>query len=61
MSSFINHTTQSTLINTLFSTELSAKKDYRRRHAKQLDKTTEIEIIKALVLSWIFTLATYTL
>ncbi|TIA69215.1 hypothetical protein E3P91_03728 [Wallemia ichthyophaga] len=38
---------KSTLINTLFSTELSAKKDYRRRHAKQLDKTTEIEIIKA--------------
>ena len=26
---------------------MSAKKDYRRRHAKQLDKTTEIEIIKA--------------
>lgn len=28
--------------NTLFSTELAASKDYARRHAKQLDKTTEI-------------------
>jgi len=38
---------KSTLINTLFSTELAASKDYARRHAKQLDKTTEIDIIKA--------------
>ncbi|KAA1077216.1 hypothetical protein PGTUg99_009993 [Puccinia graminis f. sp. tritici] len=35
------------LINTLFSTELAMPKDYRRRFAKQLDKTTEIDIIKA--------------
>lgn len=33
---------QTTLINTLFSTELAMPKDYRRRFAKQLDKTTEI-------------------
>ncbi|KAG8936875.1 hypothetical protein FRC03_002670 [Tulasnella sp. 419] len=38
---------KTTLINTLFSTELSPQKDYRRRHVKQLDKLTEIEIIKA--------------
>ncbi|KAF8603334.1 Septin [Ceratobasidium sp. AG-I] len=38
---------KSTLINTLFSTELSPMKDYRRRHVKQLDKLTEVEIIKA--------------
>ncbi|KAG8746447.1 hypothetical protein FRC10_004886 [Ceratobasidium sp. 414] len=38
---------KSTLINTLFSTELSPAKDYRRRHVKQLDKLTEVEIIKA--------------
>ncbi|KAG9119817.1 hypothetical protein FRC07_004963, partial [Ceratobasidium sp. 392] len=38
---------KSTLINTLFSTELSPLKDYRRRHVKQLDKLTEVEIIKA--------------
>ncbi|KDQ08528.1 hypothetical protein BOTBODRAFT_118519 [Botryobasidium botryosum FD-172 SS1] len=38
---------KTTLINTLFSTELSPPKDYRRRHVKQLDKLTEIEIIKA--------------
>jgi len=38
---------KSTLINTLFSTELSPPKDYRRRHVKQLDKLTEVEIIKA--------------
>ncbi|CAE6476785.1 unnamed protein product [Rhizoctonia solani] len=38
---------KSTLINTLFATELSPKKDYRRRHLKQLDKLTEVEIIKA--------------
>lgn len=33
---------KSTLINTLFSTELSPLKDYRRRHIKQLDKLTEV-------------------
>ncbi|KAH8927697.1 Septin-like protein [Atractiella rhizophila] len=38
---------KTTLINTLFSTELAQVKDYSRRHAKQLDKTTEVEIIKA--------------
>jgi len=38
---------KTTLINTLFSTELSAAKNYNRRHHKQLDKLTEVEIIKA--------------
>ncbi|KAK4058214.1 Septin spn4 [Microbotryomycetes sp. JL221] len=38
---------KTTLINTLFSTELSSVKDYQRRFAKQLDKTTEIDIVKA--------------
>ena len=38
---------KTTLINTLFATELSPAKNYTRRHLKQLDKLTEIEIIKA--------------
>jgi len=38
---------KTTLINTLFSTELSPPKNYSRRHHKQLDKLTEVEIIKA--------------
>ena len=38
---------KSTLINTLFSTELSSAKNYSKRHQKQLDKLTEVEIIKA--------------
>ncbi|KAI5476856.1 cell division control protein Cdc12 [Pseudohyphozyma bogoriensis] len=38
---------KTTLINTLFSTELAAGKDYKRRFTKQMDKTTEIDIIKA--------------
>jgi cell division control protein 12 len=38
---------KTTLINTLFSTELSLAKNYSRRHHKQLDKLTEVEIIKA--------------
>ncbi|KAL5522192.1 SPN4 [Sanghuangporus sanghuang] len=38
---------KTTLINTLFATELSSAKNYARRHQKQLDKLTEIEIIKA--------------
>ena len=38
---------KTTLINTLFSTELSPSKNYTRRHHKQLDKLTEVEIIKA--------------
>ncbi|KAI0739583.1 septin [Daedaleopsis nitida] len=38
---------KTTLINTLFSTELSSNKNYSKRHQKQLDKLTEVEIIKA--------------
>jgi len=38
---------KTTLINTLFSTELSPSKGYTRRHHKQLDKLTEVDIIKA--------------
>ena len=38
---------KTTLVNTLFSTELSSPKNYTRRHQKQLDKLTEVEIIKA--------------
>ncbi|KAE8271424.1 hypothetical protein A4X09_0g916 [Tilletia walkeri] len=38
---------KTTLINTLFSTELATGKDYTRRQAKQLDKTVEVDIIKA--------------
>ncbi|KAF5335654.1 hypothetical protein D9611_009675 [Ephemerocybe angulata] len=38
---------KTTLINTLFSTELSPPKNYSRRHVKQMDKLTEVEIIKA--------------
>ncbi|KAF8638390.1 hypothetical protein AX17_002251 [Amanita inopinata Kibby_2008] len=38
---------KTTLINTLFSTELSPPKNYNKRHHKQLDKLTEVEIIKA--------------
>ncbi|EPS93493.1 hypothetical protein FOMPIDRAFT_1170470 [Fomitopsis schrenkii] len=38
---------KTTLVNTLFSTELSPPKNYNRRHNKQLDKLTEVEIIKA--------------
>ncbi|KAF9447092.1 septin [Macrolepiota fuliginosa MF-IS2] len=38
---------KTTLVNTLFSTELSPPKNYNRRHHKQLDKLTEVEIIKA--------------
>jgi len=38
---------KTTLINTLFATELSPPKNYNRRHMKQLDKLTEVEIIKA--------------
>ncbi|PWY98350.1 putative CDC12-septin [Testicularia cyperi] len=38
---------KTTLINTLFSTELATGKDHTRRHTKQLDKTVEIDIIKA--------------
>ncbi|OAX34486.1 Septin [Rhizopogon vinicolor AM-OR11-026] len=38
---------KTTLVNTLFTTELSPPKNYTRRHHKQLDKLTEVEIIKA--------------
>lgn len=38
---------KTTLINTLFATELCSPKNYNRRHQKQLDKTVEVEIIKA--------------
>jgi len=39
---------KTTLINTLFSTELAASRDYGGRHKKQLeDKYTEISILKA--------------
>lgn len=38
---------KTTLVNTLFTTELSPPKNYSRRHHKQLDKLTEVEIIKA--------------
>ncbi|KAH8827223.1 septin [Flagelloscypha sp. PMI_526] len=38
---------KTTLINTLFSTELYSPKSYTKRHLKQLDKLTEVEIIKA--------------
>ncbi|KAG9312553.1 Septin-domain-containing protein [Chiua virens] len=38
---------KTTLVNTLFTTELSSAKNYSRRHHKQLDKLTEVEIIKA--------------
>ncbi|KAG6333203.1 hypothetical protein ID866_5885 [Astraeus odoratus] len=38
---------KTTLVNTLFATELSPPKNYVRRHHKQLDKLTEVDIIKA--------------
>lgn len=38
---------KTTLVNTLFSTELSPAKNHSRRHHKQLDKLTEVDIIKA--------------
>ncbi|KAH8115723.1 Septin-type guanine nucleotide-binding (G) domain-containing protein, partial [Phellopilus nigrolimitatus] len=37
---------KTTLVNTLFATELYSPKNYSRRHLKQLDKLTEVEIIK---------------
>ncbi|ORY23201.1 putative cytokinesis-related protein [Naematelia encephala] len=38
---------KTTLINTLFATEICASRNYRQRFAKQMDKTTEVEILKA--------------
>lgn len=43
---------KTTLINTLFSTELSAAKDYSRRHVKQLDKLTEVRFAMAPLFSF---------
>ena len=40
-------TGKTTLINTLFRTELAAPRDYTRRHLKQLDKSVDIDIISA--------------
>lgn len=40
-------TGKTTLINTLFRTELAAPRDYARRHLKQLDKSVDIDIISA--------------
>ncbi|CAH1756037.1 11213_t:CDS:2 [Entrophospora sp. SA101] len=38
---------KTTFINTLFTTTIKEKKNQARRHAKQTDKTVEIEITKA--------------
>lgn len=38
---------KTTFINTLFSTTIKNYQDHKRRHAKQVDKTVEIEITKA--------------
>jgi len=38
---------KTTFINTLFSTTIKSYTDHKRRHAKQVDKTVEIEITKA--------------
>jgi hypothetical protein len=38
---------KTTFINTLFTTTIKAKKNPTKRHAKQMDKTVEIEITKA--------------
>lgn len=38
---------KTTLINTLFSTELAAGADYSKRHLRQMDRNVEIDIIKA--------------
>jgi len=38
---------KTTLINTLFATEIVTPRNYRNHAAKQMDKTTEIEIVKA--------------
>ena len=40
---------KTTLVNTLFSTELSQPRAYKARFSKQLDKTTEVDVIKAEV------------
>lgn len=38
---------KTTFINTLFSTTIKNYADHKKRHAKQIDKTVEIEITKA--------------
>jgi cell division control protein 12 len=38
---------KTTFINTLFSTTIKNYADHKRRHAKQVDKTVEIEITNA--------------
>jgi len=38
---------KTTFINTLFSTTIKNYANHRQRHAKQIDKTVEIEITKA--------------
>ncbi|GMK58470.1 hypothetical protein CspeluHIS016_0505020 [Cutaneotrichosporon spelunceum] len=38
---------KTTFINTLFATEISNARNYRQRFAKQLDKTTEVDILRA--------------
>lgn len=38
---------KTTLVNTLFSTELAQAKNYRQRFSRQLDRTTEVDVIKA--------------
>ena len=35
------------MINTLFATEIVTPRNHSNRAAKQMDKTTEIEIVKA--------------
>ncbi|GFZ43530.1 Septin [Saitozyma sp. JCM 24511] len=38
---------KTTLINTLFATEICTPRNYKQRWPKQTDKTTEVEILKA--------------
>lgn len=40
-------TGKSTFVNTLFTTSIKNPKELAKRHAKQVDKTVEIEITKA--------------
>lgn len=38
---------KTTFVNTLFTTGIKSEKNLAKRHAKQIDKTVEIEITKA--------------
>lgn len=38
---------KTTFVNTLFTTGIKADKNLNKRHAKQIEKTVEIEITKA--------------